>query len=553
MLIAFRMAPVPDPMHCPADTAAARGNPGQLPTELARNIGWMLWQTAATAPAAVALLERDRSYTYGALYDRALACAEALAHCGVGPGDRVAFLLERGVDAAAAFFGAVALGAVTVNVNETLRPRQIEHILSHAGARVLLTSGELLSRQPRTIATRAEILDTATLRRASGAHLLPLDRVGGDPAQIIYTSGSTGLPKGVTISHANLWAGVHAVTSYLQLDREDRIASLLPFSFDYGFNQLLCAVYLGATLVIERAPLPQQIVATLRAQRITVLPAVPPLWLQLLRVEGFRSSAMPALRLMTNTGGRIPTEAVRALRAAQPQAQLILMYGLTEAFRSTYLPPAAVDQRPDSIGRAIPGAEILVLRDDLTPCRPGEVGELVHRGPTVALGYWDDPVATARVYRPNPLRPAGTPDSERVVFSGDLVRRDDDGFLYHLGRRNRFIKTLGYRVSPDEVAEVLYASGELLEVVVTAEPDEQRGERIIAYVVLTAGGSLTRLQSYAGTELPRYMQPARFEVRDDLPRLPSGKHDLAAVAAASPDGAATPVNNRWGRGPAARE
>jgi acyl-CoA synthetase (AMP-forming)/AMP-acid ligase II len=210
------------------------------------------------------------------------------------------------------------------------------------------------------------------------------------------------------------------------------------------------------------------------------------------------------------------------------------MYGLTEAFRSTYLPPAAVDQRPDSIGRAIPGAEILVLRDDLTPCRPGEVGELVHRGPTVALGYWDDPVATARVYRPNPLRPAGTPDSERVVFSGDLVRRDDDGFLYHLGRRNRFIKTLGYRVSPDEVAEVLYASGELLEVVVTAEPDEQRGERIIAYVVLTAGGSLTRLQSYAGTELPRYMQPARFEVRDDLPRLPSGKHDLAAVAAASP-------------------
>jgi amino acid adenylation domain-containing protein len=520
-------------MHCPVVTVAARDNPGRPPTDLVRNIAWMLWQAAATAPAAVALVERDRPHTYAELYDRALACAEALAHCGVGPGDRVAFLLERGVAAAAAFFGAAALGAVTVNVNETLRPRQIEHILSHAGVRVLLTSGELLSRQPRAIATRAEILDMGTLLRASGAQLLPLDRVGGDPAQIIYTSGSTGLPKGVTISHANLWAGVHAVTSYLQLDGEDRIASLLPFSFDYGFNQLLCAVYLGATLVVERAPHPQQIVATLRAQHVTVLPAVPPLWFQLLRVEGFRSLAMPALRLMTNTGGRIPTEAVRALRAAQPQAQLVLMYGLTEAFRSTYLPPAAVDERPDSIGRAIPGAEILVLRDDLTPCGPGEVGELVHRGPTVALGYWDDPIATAQVYRPNPLRPPGTPDSERVVFSGDLVRCDEDGFLYHLGRRGTFIKTLGYRVSPDEVVEVLYASGELLEAVVVGEPDEQRGERIVAYVVLTTSGSLPRLQSYARMELPRYMQPARFEVRDSLPRLPSGKHDVAGVAAAA--------------------
>ena len=217
------------------------------------------------------------------------------------------------------------------------------------------------------------------------------------------------------------------------------------------------------------------------------------------------------------------------------------MYGLTEALRCTYLPPEEVDRRPDSIGRAIPGAEVLVLREDLTPCEPGEVGQLVHRGPTVALGYWNDPAETARMFRPNPLRANGIPDAERVVFSGDLVRRDADGWLYFVGRSQRMIKTLGYRVSPDEIATVLYASGEVAECIIAAEPDEARGERIVAFVVLAGGGegSLERLRRYAGVELPRYMQPARFEVRDALPRLPSGKHDLAALGGEQRQGAWT--------------
>ena len=186
------------------------------------------------------------------------------------------------------------------------------------------------------------------------------------------------------------------------------------------------------------------------------------------------------------------------------------------------------------MGRAIPGAEVMVLRDDLTPCQPGEVGELVHRGPTVTLGYWNDPEGTARIYRPNPLRPSGVPDAERVVFSGDLVRQDADGWLYFVGRSQRMIKTLGYRVSPDEIGTVLHASGEIAECIVTSEPDEARGERIVAYVVLAAGAGsdgLKRLRRYAGVELPRYMQPARYEVREALPRLPSGKHDLGALRA----------------------
>jgi acyl-CoA ligase (AMP-forming) (exosortase A-associated) len=487
----------------------------------------MLWATAEASGERMAVVERGSSTDYRALRTRATSVALHLRSLGIRPDDRVAIFLERGAEAAAAFFGVAAAGAIAVIVNETLRPRQIEHILRHSHARALITSVDLLARQPRALENEAAVILIGEIHEAGD--LAPTRRVGSDVAQIIYTSGSTGQPKGVTLSHSNLWAGTRAVSTYLGICSDDRIASQLPFSFDYGFNQLLCAVSNGAVLVVERSPMAQQIVGTLRSLEVTVLAAVPPLWLQLLATDVFRSEPLPRLRVMTNTGGRLPAEAVRTLRRTQPQAELFLMYGLTEAFRSTYLPPSEVDRHPDAIGQAIPGAEILVLTEDLTPCGPGEVGELVHRGPTVALGYWNNPEATAKVFRPNPLRPPGAPDAERVVFSGDLVRRGEDGWLYYVARRDRLIKTLGYRVSPDEVAEALYASGQVREAIVASEPDPERGERIVVYVVLPDGGSLELLEAFCHAELPRYMQPSRIEVRPELPRTSSGKHDLNAA------------------------
>ncbi len=490
------------------------------------NIATMVMGIVERTGDRPAIVERDRVATYAALARRAGAASAALTADGVTPGDRVVILLERSADAAAAFFGAVGMGAIAINANETLRPRQVEHILGHSGAKILVTSPELLDRQPRPI----DAPQTLFMNDISeGERFDPVSRRGSDVAQIIYTSGSTGLPKGVTITHDNLWAGTEAVTTYLGLEADDRIASLLPFSFDYGFNQLLCAISLGATLVVERSPVPQRIVASLRQHEATVLPAVPPLWLQLLGVKDFTDRAMKSLRVMTNTGGRLPVAAVRRLRQAQPQAKLFLMYGLTEAFRSTYLPPEEVDRRPDSIGKAIPGAEILVLNERNERCAPGEPGELVHRGPTVALGYWNDAEATAKVYRPNPTASGDESDAERVVFSGDLVRRDDEGFLYFVGRRDKMIKSLGFRVSPDEVSEVLHASGEVLEAAVGSEPDERWGERVVAYVVLRPEGSLDRLQQFCGRELPRYMQPGRIVVLPDLPRTATGKYDLESL------------------------
>ena len=282
--------------------------------------------------------------------------------------------------------------------------------------------------------------------------------------------------------------------------------------------------------MIDRSPLPADIVAFLREAQATVLPAVPPLWMQLLTSATF-SVPIPSLRIMTNTGGRLPVEAVRQLRSRQPQARLFLMYGLTEAFRATWLCPEEADAHPSSIGRAIPGGEIMILRDDGTPCGVGEVGELVQRGPTVALGYWNDTAATAAVFRPNPCRPPGTPDAERVLFSGDLALRDEAGRIFFLGRRDALIKTLGHRVSPDEVVDALYASGEVTEAVVAAEPDGMRGQRIVAVISLAPGGSVARLRAFCRTELPRHMQPARYQLAEELPRVPNGKYDYEAINA----------------------
>jgi amino acid adenylation domain-containing protein len=488
----------------------------------------LMLDAADSDSGRTAIVDEKATTDYGVLGARTLAFAEALQSAGIRPDDRVGIMLQRGANAAAAFFGVLAAGGIAVIINEGLRPRQIEHILSHSSARALVTSTAVLARQHRPIVTPAFIVDVDDIP-SMGTFTL-VRRIGSDVAQIIYTSGSTGLPKGVAISHGNLWAGMQAVVDYLGIRRDDRIASLLPFSFDYGLNQLLTCVGTGAALVVERSHVAQRIVRTLREQAVTILPVVPPLWLQLLGVKAFEAERLDHLRIMTNTGGRLPTDAVRRLRACQPQASLVLMYGLTEAFRSTYLHPEKADSKPNSIGQAIPGAQILVLDEHGRPCPTGKTGELVHRGPTVSLGYWDDPAATAQVFQPNPLCPAGAPSAERVVFSGDLVYRDEEGDLFFVGRRDGMIKTLGYRVSPDEVSDVLYASGEVTEAVVTAEPDDLRGSRIVAFVVLTPEGSIERLQAFCSEELPRYMRPERIEVRSSLMRTSSGKFDVRATA-----------------------
>ncbi len=486
----------------------------------------MLWRAAETSAARAAVIDPEGSTTWGSLRDRASAVAHTLAERGVRPGDRVAVLAERGAEAAAAYFGALASGATVIVINERLRPRQVEYVLGRAGARVLLTTRTMLAQHQRDLESDAEIIELASIGARSG--WAPVLRAPADHAQIIFTSGSSGLPKGVVFSHGAMTAAVDMVAGYLGLASDDRLMSLLPFSSVYGLNQLLCATRCAATLIVSLTPVPHQILMEARNHEATVLAAVPPLWLQLLATPVFRATPLPYLRILQNAGGHLPVEAVRQLRVAQPDAQLFLQYGMTETFRSTFLDPSEVDAHPDSMGRAVPDAAIMVLGDDGARCGPGEVGELVFSGPTVADGYWDAPEQTAATFRAHPFDGA----AGRVVYSGDLVRYDAEGRLYYVSRRDRLIKSLGFRIGPDEIVDVLYASSEIREAAIATEPDPVRGERIIAYVVLSAEGSLPRLQQFSRAELPRHMQPARIEVVPALPRLPSGKYDLDALRSA---------------------
>ena len=500
------------------------------------NFATLLWMAAERWPERAGIIDDDGGIaTFGALAGRAGAVAAALRSAGVRPGDRVCILMRRGAAASSSFFGAMAVGAITSMVNEAYRPRQIRYVLQHTGAKVLIASDEYWTQLAGDPPDGVQRIDPD--RAGPSGAFVPIERSSRDPAQITYTSGSTGLPKGVVTSHGALWAGAEIVPQYLGISASDRIASLLPFSFVYGFSQMACALVTGAPLVIERATMPLDILEGLRRQEVTVLAGVPPLWMQLLD-GGLERAPLESLRVATCAGGRLAPELVRRLRACQPHTRLFLMYGLTEVFRSTSLPAEEVDAHPDSMGRAVPRSEVMVLREDGTSCAPGEVGELVHRGPTVALGYWQDPEGTDRVFRPNPMRAAGDADDERVVYSGDLVKRDEAGLLYYVGRRDRMIKTLGFRVSPDEVCDVLLASGLVSEAAVTSEPDRQRGALIVAHVCLRPEATLLDLKRFSGMELPRYMQPARFQLHAALPRNATGKIDLLALSGSRPEGSA---------------
>jgi acyl-CoA synthetase (AMP-forming)/AMP-acid ligase II len=493
------------------------------PKAVQHNLAATLWRAAARHADRVAIIDAERAVTYRALRDRAASIGAELIARGVEPGDRVAVLVERGAEAAAAYFGAMAAGAIVTVANERLRPRQIEYVLAHSGARVLVMSRTMRSHHPRDVETNADVVYLETIENK--AALAPIARASEDHAQIIFTSGSTGMPKGVIFSHGAIATAIETIVGYLGLTGADRLMSLMPFSSVYGLNQMLCAVHCGATLVISLAAVPHQIVLEAIEHDATVLAAVPPLWLQLLSTPAFRNGGLEALRVLQNAGGHLPVDAVRQLRTILPNARLFLQYGMTETFRSTFLDPDEVDAHPDSMGRAIPGGEVIVIGDDGDRCRAGDIGELVFTGPTIADGYWDAPQQTAATFRAHPF----DGDGRRVVYSGDLVRFDEDGRLFYVSRRDRLIKSLGFRIGPDEIVDVLYASRQIREAAITTEPDPVRGERIIAYVVLTADGALGDLQRFARTELPRHMQPSRIEARRVLHKLPSGKYDLGAI------------------------
>lgn len=504
----------------------------------------LLQRAAEATPEAPALTYREDTWSYARLWAEAQRAARLLGGAGVRPGDRVAVYLEKRIETVASIFASSIAGAIVVPVNPVLKPSQVGHIVRDSGARVMVTSTErlgLLVTAPggddRPGVETAVVVGSTGGTQVEGCRVhdwsadpsLPADaggiRLDVDPAAILYTSGSTGRPKGVVVSHRNLLAGAESVSSYLDNTRDDVILSVLPLSFDAGLSQITTAFAVGAHCVLMNYLLPREVPALCERHGVTGLTCVPPLWFQLAAVP-WPAAAAARLRYWANTGGRMPRTTLATLRATFPAARPYLMYGLTEAFRSTFLDPEEVDRRPDSIGKAVPHAEVLVLRPDGTRCGPGEEGELVHRGALVTLGYWNDPERTAVRYRP--LAREGEPwrCPEMSVWSGDTVVADPDGFLYFVGRRDEMIKTSGYRVSPTEVEEAAHSTGMVRDAAALGVDDAALGQRIVLFVTPAAETlEESALAAALRRVLPRYMLPSRIEVCEQLPRSPNGKFD----------------------------
>jgi acyl-CoA ligase (AMP-forming) (exosortase A-associated) len=494
---------------------------------------------AARRGDAPALTYQDTTLTYTELWDAVCAFGSGLNGLGLERGERVGVYLDKRIETVVSIFGTSAADGVFVPVNPVLKSKQVAYILNDCSVRVLVTTPERLQLLRDDLADTAVehviVLGDAPAESGPATHTwdafldsgaVPSPRaVDVDMAAILYTSGSTGKPKGVVLSHRNMLVGGASVSSYLENNEADVILAALPLSFDAGFSQLTTAFTVGAHVVLVNYLLARDIVRLCAKHQVTGLTCVPPLYIQLTE-QKWPEEATRSLRYFANTGGRMPKSTLKKLRSIFPEAKPYLMYGLTEAFRSTYLDPAEVDRRPDSIGKAIPNAEILVVRPDGTPCEPGEEGELVHRGALVAMGYWNDPEKTAVRFKPTPLRDGGITTTELAVWSGDLVKADEDGFLYFVGRNDEMIKTSGYRVSPTEIEEVVYGTGLVRDAVALGIDDPRLGQRIVL-VASAAEGELDRneLLGVLKQQLPMYMVPSDVIVRSELPRSPNNKFD----------------------------
>ncbi len=498
----------PDPLPRPLDHLALRGRDDH--------------------PALVLRADGTRRVLdWRTLGERLALLAGWLACRGYGKGARVASWAGKGEATCLLPLAAARSGLVHVPINPLLKRAQAAHILADSGASLLVgNAARLAGLEPGDAPPECLVIEEAELWAGverAGAIMGPSAAAPEDLAAILYTSGSTGQPKGVMLSHANLWLGAASVAHYLRLAADDVVLALLPLSFDYGQNQLLSTWHAGGCVAPLDYLAPRDVMKACERLRVTTLAAVPPLWVQLAE-QDWPGAAVASLRRLTNSGGALTEGLVRRLRGLFPEADLVPMYGLTEAFRSTWLEPGLVDAHPTSIGRAVPFAEVLVVDDTGALAGPGEEGELVHCGPLVAQGYWRDPAGTAERFRP---APAGSRYGGTAVWSGDRVRRDEEGLLHFVGRRDAMIKRLGNRISPQEIEQAALATGLAREAAAFGVADARMGEAI--HLVVRGAGDAEALREALRRTLPGFMQPTVIRFVAAMPLGANGKIDRAAL------------------------
>lgn len=490
----------------------------------------LAWR-AGLDPGRPAVLCGDEVLSFGDWQARASRLAGWYARRGAPAGSRVLLWMDSSPAMAVAMLGLWRAGAIFALIDPKAKAAHFTHAVATIDPVLVLCDRH--DALPAEVDTRnVPVVAVADAGGDEGAEPLPpAPTLRSQPASIVFTSGSTGRPKGVTQSHGNLLRACEAVSGYLGLTAEDRILCPVPWSFDYGYGQLLSTLLCGSTQVLPLAANPFAICAAITRHQPTVLAGIPSLFTYLLRgVSPFRDTDLSSLRTLTNTGGRIPGPVFEELRALLPGRRIFLNYGLTETYRTSYLDPSLAATHPASIGRAIPGADVIIVREDGSPAAAGETGQIVHRGDYICLGYWNDPEATARALRPDPLAPPGCPNPGPALFTGDFGWKDDAGLLYFGGRRDSQLKSMGVRVNPSEIEETLHGSGLVTDVAVVGRPHELLGDEICAFIVSPRGEAVVReLTAYARERLSPYMLPRRFLVRDALPRTTTGKADYPAL------------------------
>ncbi|HET6718257.1 MAG TPA: AMP-binding protein [Rhodocyclaceae bacterium] len=506
-----------------------------------------LRRAARRHPDKTALVCEGSRLSYRELDDASTRLAHNLVAAGVARQDRVVVFLDNSPEAVIALYGILKAGAVAALATSQLKPPKLAYVLGNAGARLLVAPAaraplivDALARldapcdvlwvggAPAPAASRRD-LDWALMLAAPAGEPPPLPRcIDADLAWLIYTSGSTGQPKGVMSTHRSVVSAARSIVQYLGNTPDDVVLAILPLSFDYGLYQVIMAAMFGGTVVLEKSfVFLHPILERIAQEKVTGLPIVPTVLAMLLKMKDLQRYDLDSLRYITNTGAALPVEHIRRLRDIVPHVRLFSMFGLTECKRICFLPPEEIDRRPGSVGKAMPNCEVFVVDAHGREVAPGEVGELVIRGSNVMSGYWRDPEATARVYR----RDGST--GEAFLHSGDWFRRDAEGYLYFLGRKDDMIKCRGERVGAKEVENGLCEYPGVVEAAVIGVPDEVLGQAIKAFVVVDPGADLGArdLLKHCTDNLEIYMVPKFIEFVDALPKTPHGKIDKLRLKA----------------------
>ena len=509
-----------------------------------------LEDSARLHPHKVALVRGDERLTYRQVDEEANRLDHTLIAAGVKRGDRVVTFLPNSVEAVLAIFATLKAGGVFVVLNPTTKTDKLTYILNNCRASAMITWCGNLSIDPGSWTERPHLhsvfmlganAEQAAAVQAAGKSVIRLEQLSQvtkniqpppkkcidiDLAALIYTSGSTGRPKGVMVTHLNILSAATSITTYLENTADDVVLNVLPLAFDYGLYQLLMMFKVGGTLVLHDSfAFPNTVIEKLIREGVTGFPIVPTVSAILLQMDLSRFNFLK-LRYITNTAAALPLEHIRKLRALFPRVKLYSMYGLTECKRVSYLPPDQLDIRPGSVGRGMPNEEVYIVDENGSRVAPGIVGELVIRGANVMKGYWELPEETNRCLKPGPL------PGEKVLYSGDLFRADDEGYLFFVGRKDDIIKTRGEKVSPREVEDVIYALEGVAEVAVIGVPDAILGSAIKAVLTLHPGVQITKqdVLRHCSANLEDFMRPKIVEFRASLPKTESGKISKRMIA-----------------------